>query len=125
VCGYSPLLTAVTIELPVWTDSGNPQLTVRDTAFLDERLFLRPPDDDPHVAPGEPAVVSQSEFERRWEQLTGGVLDGFDWRDVGACGVVVPRPGEGCLSARPARTAQGRRPVRLSADAARSETGVL
>jgi hypothetical protein len=63
VCGYSPLLTAVTIELPVWSDSGNPQFTVRDTAFLGERLFLRPSDDDPHVAPGEPAVVSRSELE--------------------------------------------------------------
>jgi hypothetical protein len=80
---HSPvILTAVTIELPVWSESGEPQFTVRDTAFLDERLFLRPSDDDPHVAPGEPAVVSRSEFERRWEQLTGGVLDGFDWRNV-------------------------------------------
>jgi hypothetical protein len=80
---HSPvILTAVTIELPVWSESGEPQFTVRDTAFLGERLFLRPSDDDPHVAPGEPAVVSRSEFERRWEQLTGGVLDGFDWRNV-------------------------------------------
>jgi hypothetical protein len=89
VCGYSVLLSAVTIELPVWTDSGDPQLTVRDTAFLDERLFLRPSDEHPHVAPGEPAVVSQSEFERRWEQLTHGVLDGFDWRNVVAAGGAV------------------------------------
>jgi hypothetical protein len=89
VCGYSLLLSAVTAELPVWSDSGDPQFTVRDTAFLDERLFLRPSDEGPHVAPGEPAVVSRSEFERRWAQLTGGVLDGFDWRNVVAAGGAV------------------------------------
>jgi hypothetical protein len=88
-CGYSLLLSAMTIELPVWNDSGDPQFTVRDTAFLDERLFLRPSDDDSHVTPGEPAVVSRSEFERRWAQLTGDVLDGFDWRNVVAAGGAV------------------------------------
>jgi hypothetical protein len=86
------LLSAASLVVPVWSGAGDALLLGRDTTFLDDCLFLRPPGEDcGHVGPtaGAPAMVSRGEFEKRWAQLTGGALDGFDWRHIVAAGGAV------------------------------------
>jgi hypothetical protein len=87
------LLSATSLVVSVWSGAGEAVLLGRDTTFLDDCLFLRPPGEDccGHVGPaaGAPAMVSRGEFEKRWAQLTGGALDGLDWRHIVAAGGAV------------------------------------
>jgi hypothetical protein len=71
----------------MWDDDGAAAWTVQDASPLRSRLFLAATSSGPAV--GAPAVVPRAEFERRWQALTGGLFQGFDWRHVVVAGGAV------------------------------------
>jgi hypothetical protein len=81
------LISGEALLLPMWDDDGAAAWTVQDASPLRSRLFLAATSSVPAV--GAPAVVSRAEFERRWQALTGGLFQGFDWRHVVVAGGAV------------------------------------
>jgi hypothetical protein len=83
---HKALISGETLLLPMWGDDGAAAWTVLDASPLRSRLFLTA---TPGPAVGTPAVVPRAEFERRWQVLTGGLFQGFDWRHVLVAGGAV------------------------------------
>jgi hypothetical protein len=80
------LISGEALLLPMWRDDGAAAWTVLDASPLRSRLFLAA---TLGPAVGTPAVVPRAEFERRWQVLTGGLFQGFDWRHVVVAGGAV------------------------------------
>jgi hypothetical protein len=81
------LISSEALLLPMWDDGGAAAWTVQDASPLRSRLFLAATSAGPAV--GAPAVVPRAEFERRWQALTGGLFQSFDWRHVVVAGGAV------------------------------------
>jgi hypothetical protein len=80
------LISGEALLLPMWSDDGAAAWTVLDASPLRSRLFLAA---TLEPAVGTPAVVPRAEFTRRWQVLTGGLFQGFDWRHVVVAGGAV------------------------------------